>query len=280
MRHMASLFAGVLLCCAAAHAQSASPQPPPQEDHSHHQPAAPHESQPNDAWPVSEEERRAAFPDVHGHPAHDNAIQSLVLVDQLEWLPASRGHAVSWDTSGWVGRDLDRVWFRSEGERAAAGFEHAEAQLLYGRAIGRWWDVVAGVRQDVRPGPGRTWAAVGLQGLAPYWFELQATLYIGAGGRTFARLETEYEFLLSNRLVLQPLLEIDVYGTRDDARGIGAGVSSADAGLRLRYEFRREFAPYVGITWDRRFFGTADAARAAGETVGGARLAVGVRLWR
>ncbi len=111
----------------------------------------------------------------------------------------------------------------------------------------------------------------------PYWFEIEATAYVGASGRTQLRLETEYDLLLTNRLVLPPLLEI--FGKADPLRRVGAGLSSADAGLRLRYEFRREFTPYLGITWRRSFFGTADLAAAAGERTCGARLALGVRLW-
>lgn len=129
------------------------------------------------------------------------------------------------------------------------------------------------------PGPARTWAAVGIQGLAPYWFELEATAYIGESGRTHLRFETEYELLLTNRLILQPQVEREIYGKSDPERHIGTGLSSRDTGLRLRYEFRREFAPCVGVTWSRKFFGTADLAEAAGEDTSAARLAVGVRVW-
>jgi copper resistance protein B len=102
------------------------------------------------------------------------------------------------------------------------------------------------VRQDFRPGDPQTWAAVGIQGLAPYWFEVEATGYVGAGGRTAAKLEVEYELLFTNRLILQPLVELELYGKSDPERGIGRGLSSLETGLRLRYEIRREFAPYVG----------------------------------
>lgn len=118
-----------------------------------------------------------------------------------------------------------------------------------------------------------------MQGLAPYWFEVEATAYVGASGRTQFRIEGEYELLLTNRLILQPLVEVEIHGKNDPEHGTGAGLSTADAGLRLRYEFRREFAPYVGLVWSRRFFGTADFADAAGDRVEGARLALGVRLW-
>ena len=121
--------------------------------------------------------------------------------------------------------------------------------------------------------------SAGVQGLAPYWFEIEATGYVGADGRTHARLEVEYELLMTNRLILQPLVELEIFGKSDPERGIGAGLSTLEAGLRLRYEFRREFAPYVGLTWDRKLFGTADFARAQEEEIGGTRLALGLRFW-
>jgi copper resistance protein B len=171
------------------------------------------------------------------------------------------------------------VWFRTKGKAADGRLAEAQAEVLYGRAIARWWDVVAGVRQDVRPGPARTWLAVGLQGLAPYWFEVEATAYVGADGRTAVSLETEYELLLTNRLIAQPSVGVDIYGRSDPERGIGRGLSAAEAGLRLRYEIRREIAPYVGLTWSRKLFGTADLAAAAGGPVRATRLVAGVRVW-
>lgn len=228
---------------------------------------------------ITDDDRKAAFPDVQGHAVHDTAVHSFVLFDQLEWQAGSGGRGLSWDNKSWVGTDLDRLWVRSEGETGSGRVEHAELQLLYGRAFARWWEVVAGLRQDFRPGPQQTWAAVGIQGLAPQWFELEATAYVGEGGQTAARLEAEYELLLTNRLMLQPLVELNLYGKSNPARGIGSGISRAEAGLRLRYEVRRELAPYVGVTWGRGFGKTADFARAAGETVNGARLVAGVRAW-
>lgn len=264
-----------------ARGQTKPPQattPAPQEDHSLHQMPARVEL-PSFIPPVTDADRKAAFPDVKGHAVHDNAVNSFVLFDQLEWQAGGGNAGLSWDNKGWIGRDRDRFWFRTEGESADGRVANAQAHLLYGRAIARWWDLVVGVRQDVRPGPAQTWAAVGIQGLAPYWFEVEATAYVGAAGRTHFRFETEYELLLTNRLVLQPLVEVEIYGKSDPERGIGAGLSSGDTGLRLRYEFRREFAPYLGVVWNRKFFGTADYAVAAGDKAGGARLALGLRLW-
>lgn len=229
--------------------------------------------------PVTDADRAAAFPDVAGHPAHDRAINYFVLFDQLEWQSVDGGDSGAWDTKGWIGGDRDRFWFRTEGDVRDAHFVATQTHVLVGRAIARWWDIVAGVRQDVRPGPAQTWAAVGIQGLAPYWFDVQATAYIGASGRTHFRVETEYDLLVTNRLVIQPLLETEIYGKDDAEHRFGAGLATVDLGLRLRYEIRREFAPYIGLVWSGKFFGTADRAEAAGETPPGTRLSIGLRTW-
>ena len=249
------------------------------QDHAAHQPPTVSELPPR-IPPLIDADRDAAFPDIEmQHTVHDDAVHAFVLLDEIEWRTGRNGRGASWDGTGWIGRDLDRFWFRTEGAGDERRVEEAEAHLLYGRAIARWWDVVAGVRQDFRPGPAQTWIAVGLQGLAPYWFEVEATAYVGGSGRTHLRLETEYELLLTNRLILQPRIEANIFGKADPERHVGAGLSTTEAGLRLRYEIRREFAPYVGVDWETKYLGTADIARALGEPSGGARLAAGVRMW-
>ena len=267
----------------AAHGTAQEKPKPPattQGDHPAHEKPADPKQYPPGIPRITDADRAAAFPDLEGqHAVHDDAVHYYVLFDQLEWQAGGGVAGVSWDSKGWIGRDLNRFWFRTEGDVEDDRLAAAQAHALYGRAIHRWWDLVVGVRQDVRPGPARTWAAVGIQGLAPYWFEVEATAYVGAAGRTHFRFETEYELLLTNRLVLQPLAEVEIHGKSDPERGVGAGLSSMDAGLRLRYELRRELAPYIGVTWHRKFLGTADLAEAAGEETGGARLALGVRVW-
>ena len=268
----------------AQHQVAPPPAPTSQGEHATHQgvtgqPAPPAAPLPDFIPPVTDADRAAAFPDVMGHSVHDHAVNYFVLFDQFEWQTRKGDGSLSVDVRGWVGNDRTRVWFRAEGEGEDGRVAGSQTHALLGRRLLRWWDVVAGIRQDVRPGPAQTWAAIGVQGLAPYWFEVEATAYVGASGRTQLRLETEYDLLLTNRLVLQPLLEIEIFGKADPSRRIGAGLSSADAGLRLRYEFRREFAPYLGVTWRRSFFGTADQVEAAGEKTRGARLALGLRLW-
>jgi len=249
------------------------------EDHSAHQVPAARQEYPAGIPPLTDADRQAAFPDVHGHTVHDNAVNYFVLFDQFEGQAGDGRGGFSWDTKGWVGRDRNRLWFRAEGERVGGRLDQAQTNLLYGRAIARWWDVMAGVRLDTLPDTPRTALAVGVQGLAPYWFEVEASAYVETSGRAHLRVETEYELLLTNRLVLQPLVEFEIYARADPERHIDTGLSTGELGLRLRYEFRREFAPYVGVTWNRKFFGTADFARAAGEDTGGARLAIGVRTW-
>ena len=259
-------------------AQKPAPQKPPAEDHSAHQ-AKPSDKPKEPIPPITDADRAAAFPaDMEGHAVHDRELRYFVLFDQLEWQGTGAGGA-NLDNRSWIGGDVNRLWLRAEGESDDGRVENAFVHALWGHSFSRWWDFVAGVRQDFRPGDPQTWAAFGIQGLAPYWFEIEATGYVGSGGRTHARLEAEYELLLTNRLILQPLAELEIYGKSDPARGLGAGLSSLETGLRLRYEVRREFAPYVGLTWQRKFFGTADFAREEGEHVGGTRVAFGLRTW-
>ena len=251
------------------------------QDHSRHQTPLPaHADQPRQPIPpITDADRAAAFPDVAGHAVHDESIHSFVQFNRFEAWDAGGGSGFAWEGQGWVGTDLTRAWVRSEGERAGGRTEAAGAEVLYGRAIARWWDVVTGVRHDFRPGDAQTWAAIGVVGLAPYKFELEATAYLGESGQTAARLEAEYELLLTNRLILQPLLEIELYGKDDPARRVAAGVNTTEAGIRLRYEVTRRFAPYFGIVHERAFGDSADLRRAAGEDSDDTRLVAGIRSW-
>ena len=228
---------------------------------------------------LTDADRQAAFPPVAGHGVHDKAINSLWLVDRLEYQDADDGSALAWEMNGWIGGDIDRLWLRSEGERSNGRTEEAQVEALWGHAIGPWWDVLGGVRQDFKPGAPQTWAALGLQGMALYNFESQVTAYLGEGGQSALRLQAEYDILLTNRLILQPIAEANLYGRNDPQRGIGSGLSESEVGLRLRYELHRQFAPYVGVTWNRSYGKTADYAREEGEDRSEARLVLGVRLW-
>ena len=206
----------------------------------------------------------------------DRASWSLVAFDRFERV---EGGALAWSARASYGGDIDRFAVRTEGERVDGRVEHADVELLWSRAIAPFWDSQIGLRRDFGEGPERSWAAFGVQGLAPYWFEVGATAYVGEQGRTALRAEMEYELLLTQRLVLQPRLEINAYGKRDPAAHLGAGLSDAEFGLRLRYEIRREFAPYIGVERRQRFGATADYARAEGQSSGDTQWVVGVRFW-
>ncbi|MGN7441562.1 copper resistance protein B [Pseudomonas lactis] len=227
---------------------------------------------------LTDADRAAVYNAPGGHQVHDSGVNSMLLINQLEW-QGGDGNAQSWDIKGWVGGDIDRLWLRSEGERSAGRTESAEAQALWGHAIGPWWDVVGGVRQDFKPGDSQTWAAFGVQGMALYNFEAEATLFVGESGHTAARLEGDYDILLTNRLILQPTAELNFYAQNDPQRGVGSGLAESELGLRLRYEVRREFAPYVGLSWNRTYGQTARYARDEDEDINQLRWIVGVRLW-
>lgn len=230
---------------------------------------------------LTEADRLAAFPEVAGHAAHDRAIHSFWLLDRLEGWNADdgAGAGIGWEAIGWVGTDLDRAWLRTEGEHTDGAVESGEIEVLYGHSVSPWWELVAGVRHDFGEGPSQTFAAIGLMGLAPQKFEVEATAYIGQSGQTAARLEVEYDTLLTNRLILQWQAEAEFHGKDDARRGIGSGLGTVEAGLRLRYEFTRKFAPYIGVAWERAFGGTADLRSKEFEEIDDARFVAGLRVW-
>ncbi len=211
--------------------------------------------------------------------AADDPLLLTAILDQIEARDAGGDNTLSWDGEGWLGKDLHKIWIKTEGERTAGSTDEAELQFLYSKAIARYWDLQVGVRHDFDPSPSRSWAAIGFKGLAPYFFDIDAAAFIGESGRTALRVEAEYELLITQRLVLTPDVEINLYGQNDPAVGIGAGLSNFEAGLRLRYEIRREFAPYIGINWSKLFGNTADFARIAGEKSSDTQLVIGFRAW-
>jgi copper resistance protein B len=209
----------------------------------------------------------------------DTAPTAKVLFDQLEWRNSAEGNAAVWDGEAWYGGDDNKIWLRSEGERVGGTTQNARADLLWDHTFARWWSVQAGGRQDFGDGPGRTWAAIGIEGLAPYWFATEATFYVGEQGHTALRLKSEYELLITQRLILQPEGEANLYGEADPARQLGSGLSDLQIGLRLRYEVRRELAPYIGAVWARQFGGTADHARELGGDPSNVQFVAGIRAW-
>ena len=209
----------------------------------------------------------------------DNPRFGKVLINQLEATRADGITGQAWDAYAWYGGDFNRLLLRSEGARSAGQLQEGDIEALWSHAIATFWDSTLGVRHDFGAGPARDWVAFGVQGIAPYWFNLEATGYVGSGGRTAARLKAEYELLFTQRLILQPEFEANLYGRSDPARRLGSGLSDASLGLRLRYEIRREFAPYIGVVWQRVFGGTADFRRAENKSVFERQIVAGVRVW-
>jgi len=238
----------------------------------------------------------------------DDPLLTMFKLDQLERAHGDDASATDWEAEAWIGHDFNKLWLRTEGERES-GVTDARIEGFWDHAFASYWDWQIGVRHDFGSGPqqpldafhglsgslsaihglwdtqapayrtrapARDWAAFGVQGLAPYWFEIEATAYVGDSGRTALRFRAEYELLLTQRLVLQPEFETNVYGKRAPDRGIDSGVNDATFGLRLRYEIRREIAPYVGVVWKHRF---ADADFTAGRTGSEAQLVAGLRVW-
>jgi copper resistance protein B len=210
---------------------------------------------------------------------NDAASTGSLLLDQFEWRHDGGDDAAVWEGEAWYGDDYDKLWLRTEGERLQGITEDARVELLWDRIVSRWWSLQTGAREDFGDGPPRSWAALGVQGLAPYWFEVEATAYAGDAGRTAARVKIEYDLRLTQRLVVQPEAEANLYGKADPARQLGAGLADLDMGLRLRYEIRREFAPYLGVAWRRLCGETAAYARAQNLGASELQWVAGLRLW-
>jgi len=202
-----------------------------------------------------------------------------LLVDRLESVTTRGNTAMTYDWQAWYGQTYDRALIRAEGEIESGAFKDARNELLWAHAITAYLDTQLGVRYDSGKGTDRGWLAFGVQGLLPYWLYVEATAYVNEQGRTAFRLEHEYDLLLTQKLILQPRIEMNIYSRRDDTRDVSSGLSNIEAGLRLRYEIRRELAPYVGIEWASRFGSAADNIRASGNAAEEARLVAGVRIW-
>lgn len=200
--------------------------------------------------------------------------------EQIETRLGGGEETLNWDAQGWLGGDFNRLWLKTEGDYAIEGsLESAEGQLLYSRLITPFWNLQTGVRYDARPDPTRGFAVFGIQGLAPYFFEVDAAAFLSHEGDVSARLEAEYSLLLTQHLILQPSAELNVAVQDVEELGIGSGLNDVELGLRLRYEIVREFAPYIGVSWERKVGETADLARRRGDDVDNVKFVVGVRFW-
>jgi copper resistance protein B len=214
-----------------------------------------------------------------GMDMQDNTTQTMVLVDQLEAFDAHASNGEAWDAEAWYGTDTNKLWLRTEGNHDAGGLTDADTEILWSHAASAFWNTQLGVRQDVNSDSHRTWAAFGVEGTAPYWIELEATGYVSTSGYTAARLRAEYTVLFTQRWILQPEFETNLYGKGDPRDDTGSGVSDMQLGLRLRYDVTRPFAPYVGVVWSRRFGETADWIQQHREPIFDTQIVVGLHAW-
>jgi copper resistance protein B len=215
-----------------------------------------------------------------GHPVMDNLVFVHGTIDQLEGRTDGRVPELRWSAQGWIGTDYDKFRVKTEGQRRNNGeIDDGRHEFLYSRAVSTYFDLQAGLRSDLDSRRVRNWAAFGIQGLEPLFVEVEGTAYISDKGHVAARFEGSYDLLLTNRLILEPKIEVNLQSAADRARLVGAGLTDIEAGLRLRYEFTRKFAPYIGVSYDGKFGQTASLARRAGESTSELRFVFGVRSW-
>lgn len=211
---------------------------------------------------------------------HGGQNFSMVMLNIAEAKIKDGHDAYAWDGEAWYGGDINRLVVKTEGEsQVGGGVESAEVQALYSRAIGPYFDLQAGVRYDLEPDPSRVYATVGFEGLAPGFFDIEGALFLSDRGELMGRLEGYYDQRITQKLILQPRVELNFAAQDSDDIGVGSGLSDAEIGVRLRYDIAREFAPYVGIQYERAFGRTRDFLRAEGEEAGGWSFLAGIRLW-
>lgn len=219
------------------------------------------------------------FANLGDHDMHGNAPFWRVLVDEAEVAKGDKERGQNLELEAWYGNDYNKAEVKVEGERRGGALEEARSELLWDRAFAPFWSTQLGIRHDGGEGGGKNWLAFGVQGLAPYWFETEATAYWRSGSGAALRLNAKYEVLFTPRLILEPELGANLYSREDRDRGTGEGLSDISAGLRLRYEITRMFAPYVGAAWNRKFGGAAEFTRARGGDRSGVQGVAGVRFW-
>lgn len=235
-------------------------------------------SPPTDARDPDAYAEGTSFRNLPGNEMHDEMPFGRVLLDKFEYAKGDGEHGQNLDAEAWYGNDYNKAWFKAEGERRGGHLQSMRTEALWDRTFATFWSTQLGVRHDTGGGDSRNWLAFGVRGLAPYWFDTEATAY-WSGGRLGARFNVRYELLFTQQLILEPEIEANLYSKSDPARGLGSGLSDLELGLRLRYEIRRQFAPYVGVTWARNFGDTADFARARGERNKSTQFVAGVRMW-
>lgn len=214
----------------------------------------------------------------HLHMMGDDNM-GAVSVSRLERVRSYSEVNTAYEMAATYGQPLNRAVLKADGSIVSGKLQDARTELLWGHAFHTFWDSQLGLRNDSGALPNRNWLAFGVQGIAPYWFNVEATAYLGESGRSALRISSEYDLLLTQQWVLQPRLESNFYGQNDAARNLGSGLSDFALGLRLRYEFQREFAPYIGVEWAGKFGGTADFAKLSGEPVNQTQIVAGLKFW-
>ena len=214
-------------------------------------------------------------------PVMDSGVFKHVLFEQLEGRADGSSNELRWDGEVWAGTDTNRLWLKSEGFSNGSTVSEGDVEALYDRPLPRvrYFDAQIGVREDVDSGPHRTWAAVGIEGLAPEFFEIEPTFYFRGGGHVAGRITTLYNLLLTQRLIAQPEIELNFYNKDDVERRVGSGLSDLDTGVRVRYEISRKFAPYLGFAYTKAFGRTAVLSHQNGESIAGPQLTLGFRFW-
>jgi len=221
----------------------------------------------------------AALPFTIQAAKEDDPLLYMFKADQLEVRDGDEGNFAVFEGSLWIGKDLNKLWIKSEIEADEDETEGSEWQLLYSRAIDPNWDFQVGLRTDVKPEPERNWLALGFYGVSPYWFEIDTALFIEEDDQVNLRLEAEYEIMLTQKWVLAPEIEVNWYSDDDDELGIASGLAELETGIRLRYEITREFAPYIGINYESLLGDTRDIADDNDEESSDTQLVAGLRFW-
>lgn len=209
----------------------------------------------------------------------DDPVVTKVMINQLETRITNGDDPLVLEAKAWMGTDLNKFVIKVDAEQVKSKVHELELQALYSRAIDPYWDFQIGIRQDQKPMPTKNWLALGFEGVAPYWFEIDSALFIGESNQVGLRFTAEYEWMITQRWVLSPEIEFNLHSRDDEARAIGSGLTNVQVGLRLRYEVKRELAPYIGVNWIKKYGNTAIYARNDGEKTENSQIVAGVRMW-
>ena len=229
--------------------------------------------------PVSDDDLAAGNIDVAGEPVHDDYFRTTIQIDRFEYQSREGNPTYLWDGFGYAGGDYNKLWIQSEGEGRLDGpLESNELQVLYSRAIFPYWDLQVGARYDFRSEPSKWYGVLGLEGLDFYYFQSEADIYVSEDGDFSSNLQVEFDELITQRLILQPRAEINLQAQDVDDLNLGAGITDYELGLRLRYEIRREVAPYIGVAWKQTVGETANRLP-DGEDPRSLSFVAGLRLW-